>query len=81
MFCFCADPCTHSVQDLNRLTYFRNFWNHGIWRFFFVVVNEDLVFVILLLEGGLGMAFYGYCLLSCHSLSPLLVLCKCRLGT
>ena len=24
--CFCADPCTHSVQDLNRLTCFSNFW-------------------------------------------------------
>ena len=30
--CFCADPCTHSVQDLNRLTCFRKFWNHGIWE-------------------------------------------------
>ena len=27
---FCADLCTHSVQDLNRLTCFRNFWNRGI---------------------------------------------------
>ena len=33
--CFCADPCTHSVQDLNRLTCFCNFWNRGIWRFHF----------------------------------------------
>ena len=24
--CFCADPCTHSVQDPNRLTCFGNFW-------------------------------------------------------
>ena len=25
--CFCADPCTHSVQDLNRLTCFGNLWS------------------------------------------------------
>ena len=28
--CSCADPCTHSVQDLNRLIYFRNFWTRGL---------------------------------------------------
>ena len=31
----CADPCTHSVQDLNGLTCLCNFWNCGIWRSFF----------------------------------------------
>ena len=24
--CLCANPCTHNMQDLNRLTYFCNFW-------------------------------------------------------
>ena len=24
--CFCTDPCTYSLQDLNRLTCFRKFW-------------------------------------------------------
>ena len=28
--CLCADPCTHSVQDLNRLLYFRSFWGRGV---------------------------------------------------
>ena len=28
--CFCADPCTHSVQDLKRLSRFHEFWNRGI---------------------------------------------------
>ena len=27
--CFCANPCTHSVQDLNRLICFRIFWTIG----------------------------------------------------
>ena len=31
--CFCADPCTQSVQDLNRLLCFHNFGNRGIWCF------------------------------------------------
>jgi len=35
--CFCADPCTHSVQDLNRLLCFRHSQNHGIWWFHFLV--------------------------------------------
>ena len=39
--CFCADPCTHSVQDLNRLTCLRHFWNHGIWQFYFLVDNAS----------------------------------------
>ena len=45
--CFCADPCTHSVQDPNGLTCFRNFWNRGIWRFYFLVVHEDHVFSVI----------------------------------
>ena len=39
--CVCADPCAHSVQDLNRLTCCRNFWDCGIWWFIFLVVCED----------------------------------------
>ena len=45
--CLCADPCPHSVQDLNRLTCFRNFWNRGIWQLFFLVANECQVFSML----------------------------------
>ena len=40
LVCHCADPCTHSVQDLNGLTWFRSFWNHGIWRFHFLVLGD-----------------------------------------
>ena len=34
--CFCAEPCTHSVQDLHRLLSFHNFWNCGIWWYHFL---------------------------------------------
>ena len=44
LFCLYANPCMHSVQDLNRLTCFCNFWNHEIWRFLFWVGHEDLFF-------------------------------------
>ena len=44
--CLCADPCAHSVQDLNRLTCFRDFWNRGIGQFLFLVVHERQVFVV-----------------------------------
>ena len=27
MACFCANPCVHSAQNLNKLTAFRSFWN------------------------------------------------------
>ena len=46
--CFCADPCTHSVQDLNRLLCFRTFWNREIWRFHFPLVHEDHIFFVIL---------------------------------
>ena len=51
--CFCAGPCTHSVQDVNRLLCFHNFWSCGIWWFLFLVVCEDQVFRV----SGLG----GWC--------------------
>ena len=45
-----------SVQDINRLTCFRNFWSRGIWRFLFLVVHEYKFFCHL----GLGMIFEEY---------------------
>ena len=56
-FCFCADPCTHSVQDLNRLTCFCNSWNHGIWRFPFSVAHKVRLFLCDLgvVNGVLGV--------------------------
>ena len=62
---FCADPCTHSGQDLNRLLCFRKFWNCGIWHFLFLVVCEDVAFSCV---SGLGMAFQGCRFLSCRLL-------------
>ena len=53
--CLCIGLCTHNVHDLNPLVCFRNFWNHGTWRFFFVVVHED--------RGSLIWAGDGFCLL------------------
>ena len=42
--CLCADPCTHSVQGLNWLPCFCNFWNRRIRRFHFEVVHEAHIF-------------------------------------
>ena len=46
---------------------FRNFWNHRIWRFLFVVVHDDQVFACDL---GLWMAFWRCRLLSCQPTCP-----------
>ena len=56
MSCFCADPCTHSVQDLTRLTCFRNIWNHGIWRSVFVSVRRNQGVLVI---WGRGWYFRG----------------------
>ena len=67
--CLYANPWTHSAQDLQRLTCFRKFWNCGIRQLLFLGVHADQVFSCHL---RLGMVLWGYWLLPCHPLSPLL---------
>ena len=65
LFAQLLHPCTPSVQDLNRLTCFCNFWNRGIWRFCFVVVHEDQG---LFVNWGWGWYFRDTDCPSCHPL-------------
>ena len=75
--CFRAHPCTHSVQDLIRLTCFGNSRSHGIWRFHFLGFHENQFFFG---DSRLGMVFWRHSLLPLHVFSLPLVLWRWRLG-
>ena len=61
--CFCADPCTHSAQDLNRLTCFYNFWNHRNCQYH---VSVEIVSEFVCYYGDVGLAWHT-CMWLLHS--------------